>query len=389
MPFLNIDDQIVAYRDLGPRHAPAILLAHPLGMTQAVWDELAPELDGAYRLISWDLPGHGASGPARQPVTAEDLAGTALAILNSLGIQKAHFVGTSIGGVVGMQLLLLAPERLHRVILTNTGARIGTPQAWQQRAQDVRQQGLTAMSQQLVSGWFAPAFQQQHPEALTGWQVQLDRCDDESYARLCELLASTDLRDYLAGQELPVHLLAGAVDASTPPQTLSALADEFDQADLHTLADVGHVPSVEAPATLAAYLRAKIETIPEDQPASFEAGLDVRRSVLGHEHVERSLQNATTLDRPFQDLITRMAWGQLWGNTDLARPQRSMITLGILAALGRDGELELHLETAKTIGLSEMQLRQVFMHVAIYAGVPAANHAFKLAREHGWGTSQD
>ncbi len=83
-------------------------------------------------------------------------------------------------------------------------------------------------------------------------------------------------------------------------------------------------------------------------------------------------------------MITRLAWGELWGNGDLTRAERSMVTTGILAALGRE-ELELHLKTAKRIGLSEAQLRQVLMHVAVYGGVPAANHAFALAKQLGWG----
>ncbi|WP_165789562.1 carboxymuconolactone decarboxylase family protein [Billgrantia endophytica] len=83
-------------------------------------------------------------------------------------------------------------------------------------------------------------------------------------------------------------------------------------------------------------------------------------------------------------MITRLAWGELWSNDDLTRRERSLITTGILAALGRE-ELVLHLKTAKRIGLSEAELRQVLMHVAIYAGVPAANHAFALTKELGCG----
>ncbi|TDV96617.1 4-carboxymuconolactone decarboxylase [Halomonas alkaliantarctica] len=98
----------------------------------------------------------------------------------------------------------------------------------------------------------------------------------------------------------------------------------------------------------------------------------------------RSTANANSLDAPFQQMITRLAWGELWSNNDLTCRERSMITTGILAALGRE-ELTLHLKTAKRIGLTEAELRQVLMHVAIYGGVPAANHAFSLAKELGWG----
>lgn len=125
-----------------------------------------------------------------------------------------------------------------------------------------------------------------------------------------------------------------------------------------------------------------------ERGVDYATGLETRKQVLGEEHVARASQNATSLDAPFQQMITRLAWGELWSNGDLSRRERSMITIGILAALGRDGELTLHLKTAQRIGLSEAELRQVLMHVAIYGGVPAANHAFVLAKQLGWGGEQ-
>ena len=122
-------------------------------------------------------------------------------------------------------------------------------------------------------------------------------------------------------------------------------------------------------------------------PATHADGMNTRRAVLGDAHVDRAADSATTLDARLQDMITRYAWGELWGNTDLPRTQRSLITIAILAALGRDDELILHLKTAQRLAVPEAELRQALMHVAIYAGVPAANHAFKLAKEQGWGRS--
>ncbi|MGN8159630.1 bifunctional 3-oxoadipate enol-lactonase/4-carboxymuconolactone decarboxylase PcaDC [Salinisphaera sp. SWV1] len=385
MPFVDIQSRAVAYRDTGPKSAPAVLLAHPLGMTQAVWDEVISALAGRFRLITWDLPGHGASATAAGALSADDLAAEAVALLDALNIERAHFVGTSIGGVVGQALLRRAPQRLGRVALTNTGAVIGQPDLWHQRAARVRDEGLAAMAPELVDRWFGPIFKTAHPASVSGWQTQLGRCDDESYARLCELLAEADFRGNLNGVDRCVNLLTGADDGATPPDTLSTLAHELPDSQQSVLDGVGHVPAVEAPERFVAWLGDALSAGSTRAPASYDDGLAIRKSVLGAEHVERASNNTTTLDAPFQDMITRLAWGELWGNTDLTRPERSMITLAVLAALGRDGELELHLETAKRIGLSEAQLRQTLMHVAIYAGVPAANHAFKLAKKHAWG----
>jgi len=112
----------------------------------------------------------------------------------------------------------------------------------------------------------------------------------------------------------------------------------------------------------------------------YEAGLRVRREVLGEEHVERSLARASELTAPFQEFITRFAWGGAWTREGLDRRTRSVITLTVLTALGREGELALHIRAARRNGLSIAEIGEVFIHTAVYAGVPAANAAFTLAQ---------
>jgi 4-carboxymuconolactone decarboxylase len=111
------------------------------------------------------------------------------------------------------------------------------------------------------------------------------------------------------------------------------------------------------------------------------AGMRVRREVLGDEHVDRATAAITGLTADFQDFITRYAWGEIWTRPGLTRPERSMITLSVLAALGREEELAMHLRAAIRNGLTPAQISEVLMHVAIYAGVPAANRAFAIAAE--------
>jgi 4-carboxymuconolactone decarboxylase len=108
-------------------------------------------------------------------------------------------------------------------------------------------------------------------------------------------------------------------------------------------------------------------------------GERTRREVLGDEHVDNAIANATEFTEPFQDFITRYAWGEIWTRPGLTRPERSMITLSILTALGRDNEIAMHTRAALRNGLTPDQIREVLMHTAIYAGVPAANHAFSIA----------
>ena len=109
--------------------------------------------------------------------------------------------------------------------------------------------------------------------------------------------------------------------------------------------------------------------------------MQTRREVLGDEHVDRAVASTTEFTADFQDFITRYAWGELWNRPGLSRPERSMITLGVLAALGRDEELALHVRAGIRNGLTQADIREVLLHVAVYAGVPAANRAFAIAAQ--------
>lgn len=386
MAFLTTDTHLIAYQDSGETYLPALFMAHPLGMSRNVWDKVCDELHGHYRCIRWDLPGHGSSGAACADLTIDQLACDVLSLANALDIESFSFIGTSIGGMIGQSLCQISPESLERVWLTNTGAVIGTAEAWAERAANVRSLGLAQMAEEIVPRWFAPVYIKHNPDALLGWQVQLSRNDDESYAKLCEAIAQVDNRESLASYTGKVVLLAGVEDVSTPPATLTALQEAFIDAELTVFNGLAHVPAVEMPKQLAEYIQNNpIRDSIGQTGIGYEQGLTQRKRILGEDHVEKASKNATTLDGPFQQFITRNAWGELWGDPSLTVQQRSMITTAILAALGRDGELGLHLRTAHRLGINEDQLRQVLMHVSIYAGVPAANHAFSLAKDNGWG----
>jgi 4-carboxymuconolactone decarboxylase len=112
-----------------------------------------------------------------------------------------------------------------------------------------------------------------------------------------------------------------------------------------------------------------------------EAGMEVRRQVLGDAHVDRAIERTTEFTEPFQDFITRYAWGGVWTRDGLDRRTRSVITLSVLTSLGRENEIAMHVRAALRNGLSPAEIGEVFIHTAIYAGVPAANSAFAIANE--------
>ncbi|MGY4877880.1 alpha/beta fold hydrolase [Vreelandella aquamarina] len=252
MAFMDINDRSVAYRLLGSETSPLIVMAHPLGMSQSVWDDVIPVLLPRYRVLTWDLPGHGASAAVSgKQISPSDLAAEALALVELAGARRFHFVGTSIGGVVGQQLIVAHVECLLSATLTNTGAVIGNSDLWNTRASRVRQEGLAAMSEEIVPRWFAPAAFEASPALKAGWCTQMGRGDDESYAQLCEMLGRDTFAEKLFGKNTRVQLFGGSEDMATPPETLEALSAKLDGAPLEIFDGVGHVPSVEAPALFA------------------------------------------------------------------------------------------------------------------------------------------
>ena len=114
---------------------------------------------------------------------------------------------------------------------------------------------------------------------------------------------------------------------------------------------------------------------------NFIKGMKTRREVLGNEHVERAVKNTNKIDERFQDFITEGAWGTLWSNEKLSRRDRSLITISLLAAIGHHEELEMHFNASKNTGATFDEISEVLMHVAVYAGVPASNTAFKILKK--------
>ncbi|GAA0593273.1 MULTISPECIES: 4-carboxymuconolactone decarboxylase [Paenochrobactrum] len=116
-------------------------------------------------------------------------------------------------------------------------------------------------------------------------------------------------------------------------------------------------------------------------PSRYELGMQVRRSVLGDDHVDRASALITDIDRKFQQLITESAWGTVWASEGLTKRERSIVTIALLAALGQDEELAMHIRATVNTGATQQDICEALMHVAIYAGVPASNHAFKIAKK--------
>ncbi|GAA4972829.1 4-carboxymuconolactone decarboxylase [Actinoplanes utahensis] len=354
---------------------PLLLLGPSVGTSvEALWARCAGRLYGRYHVVGWDLPGQGRSAPATGPFTVADLAAEVLALAERIRPGEAFgYAGDSLGGAVGLQLLLDAPERVTGAVLLCTGARIGTAQMWHDRANLVRAEGIGAVVDGSRDRWFAPGFAGRQPEIAEVLLDALRGTHPESYARSCEALAEFDVRDRLAEIAAPVLAVAGAHDKPTPPDSLQAIADGVLHGRLVVLDGVAHLAPAENPEVVAFLLDQHFDEVRA-------AGIAVRREVLGPAHVDRATAGTTAFTRDFQDLITRYAWNEIWTRPGLERRDRSLITLTALIALGHDEELAMHVRAARTNGLSDDEIKELILQTAIYCGVPAANTAFRIAQ---------
>jgi len=360
---------------------PLLLLGPSLGTSaEALWRRAAEQFQGGHHVVGWDLPGHGGSEPAYGGFGIAGLARGVLTLADQLRPgEPFRYAGVSVGGAVGLQLLLDAPDRIESAALICTGAKIGESTGWRQRAEAVRADGVHAVVGASQQRWFAPGFAQRSPAVAAALLDSLRAADPESYALVCEALAAFDVRDRLGEITTPVLAIAGADDLPTPPEGLARIATRVRNGRLVVLENVAHLAPAEKPDEVAALLDDHFGG-PATLDRVREAGMRVRRQVLGDEHVDRAVAGTTPFTRDFQELITAYAWGEIWTRPGLDRRSRSMITLTALVALGHQEELAMHLRAARTNGLTDDEIKEVLLQSAIYCGVPAANTAFRIAQ---------
>lgn len=243
----------LAFTDIvGPHGAPVLVLGPSLGTSTILWEAVVPALAQDYRVVAWDLPGHGASRPVRESFDVAELADAVAA-----GIDEPQFLyaGVSLGGATGLELALRHPDRLGAAAVIASGAQLGDAVGWHDRAAQVRAQSTSSLIIASAQRWFAEGSIARHPD-LTGRLLHvLQDVDDESYARCCEALAAYDVRHRLGEIALPVLAVWGEHDAVAPESAAAEIADGVRAATVAMIADAGHLPPAEQPAAVAEVLR--------------------------------------------------------------------------------------------------------------------------------------
>ncbi|MGA8681255.1 MAG: 3-oxoadipate enol-lactonase [Acidimicrobiales bacterium] len=359
------------HRLTGPDGAPVVLLSNSLGTTFDMWDKQLPTLSQHFRVLRYDHRGHGGSSSPDGPYSIEDLAEDALELLDHHELERVSFVGLSLGGMVGMWLAAHHAERLDRLVLCCTAPWFPS-EPWVGRAAHVRAAGTASLTEMILGRWFTSRWRATNPAVVERFSEMLASASDEGYAKCCEAIATMDLRPDLASIQTPTLLVFGADDPTTTPEIGESLRRAIAGAGLLVIPHVAHLANVEQAAAVTNAVMSHLAGDP------MERGLATRRAVLGNAYVDRAFASATELTAPFQEILTRFAWGDVWSRPSLPIETRRLVTIAVLAALGRREELDLHVRAALTAGLDGELLREALLQTAVYAGMPAANTAFAI-----------
>jgi len=259
MPFADLAEVRLHYRFDGPDSAPVLVLSNSLGTDLDMWDAQMAALAAHHRVLRYDTRGHGQSSVPPGPYMIAQLGRDVVALLDHLALGRVDFAGVSMGGMTGMWLGVHVPERLGKLTLANTAARIAPPELWNARIDKVNAGGMAAISDAVLARWFTPAYAAREPATLAAMQAMMERTPAAGYVACCAAIRDMDQREAVAAIAAPTLVIAGTHDAATPPADGRYLAETIRDARYVEL-PAAHLSNIEtAPAFTAAlvdFLRA-------------------------------------------------------------------------------------------------------------------------------------
>jgi len=229
----------------GPTGAPALLLSNSLGTSLEMWDAQMPAFAERFRVLRYDMRGHGRSAVPPGPYSIADLGRDVLALLDANGLDRVRFCGLSMGGMTGMWLGCHAPERLEKLVLCNTSAQLGSPDQWNTRIAIVQNEGMKGVAEGVIGRWFTPGFRESEPEEVARVRRMLLETPPAGYAACCAAIRDQDQREAICAVPVPTLVVAGARDPATPPEHSRIIASKIPGARLVEL-DAAHLSNIEA-----------------------------------------------------------------------------------------------------------------------------------------------
>jgi 3-oxoadipate enol-lactonase len=249
MRVADLDGLRLHWREDGDPAGAPVVFANSLGTDLRLWDAVIPRLPAGLRLIRYDLRGHGLSDAPPGPYTMGQLVNDAERLLDHLGVRDGVFVGLSIGGMIAQGLAVKRMDQVRALVLSNTAARIGTPEMWEARIATARTEGIAAMADAILERWFTRGFRERVEIAL--WRNMLIRQPAEGYAACCAAISGTDFYTPTSGLRLPTLGIAGSDDGSTPADLVRETVELIPGAEFRVIRRAGHLPCVEQPAAFA------------------------------------------------------------------------------------------------------------------------------------------
>ncbi len=236
----------VRVRIEGPDHAPALMVSHSLAAHSGMWDAQASAWAERFRVVRYDLPGHGGSAAPAGPCSVADLGRHALALMDALAVRRVHWCGLSLGGMIGLWLMAHAPERIGRAILAHTSAHLGPRATWDGRIRSAARGGLDPLVEPTLALWFTESFRRDAPAEVDRMRAMIRETSVEGFQAGCAAIRDMDLRSSLGAIPHPTLVITGRQDRATPPEHGLAIANGLSNADVLTL-ETGHFGNVEDP----------------------------------------------------------------------------------------------------------------------------------------------
>jgi 3-oxoadipate enol-lactonase len=229
--------------------APVVTLSHSLATNLSMWDPQVPALAGRYRLLRYDTRGHGGTDVAPGPYTLETLARDAAEMLDALGVERTHFVGLSMGGMIGQLLALTHPEKLRSLVLCDTSSRVPADArpTWDERIRMAEAEGMEPHVEPTMGRWFTAPFRERRPDVLDRVRAMIRTTDPKGYIGCCHAIKLLDLTDRLTAIKVPTLILVGEEDPGTPVAASRAIHERIRGSRLVVIPSASHLSNIEQP----------------------------------------------------------------------------------------------------------------------------------------------
>jgi 3-oxoadipate enol-lactonase len=251
MPTAQSDGATINYEIEGPQNAPVLILSNSIATNLHMWDEQAPMFSKQFRVVRYDRRGHGKSSAPKGPYTMELLSRDALAVADAVGATKFNWCGLSLGGMVGQWLGANAPERLNKLVISNTNFYYTEKQPWDDRIKLVTEKGMTALADPMMERWFTPETRARSPEKVARVRAMLTATPVDGFVGCCQAIREMDFRESNKNIAVPTLVMVGAKDNATLPAFGEAMVAQIKGSKLATIPDAAHISNVEQPKIYA------------------------------------------------------------------------------------------------------------------------------------------